>query len=119
MYSRFRSVGPIRGMLTRVERKGRVYWYGIYRVGSDVKKTFIGEETPDLLARFHRYRELKAKAEPRAIERARLVHILRAERFMGLDATTSSLRATMSAAGVFRLGGTMVRTHLRKLPFET
>ena len=42
------AVSDLRGTPTRVERNGRVYWYDSYRVGSDVKKTYIGEDSPDL-----------------------------------------------------------------------
>jgi hypothetical protein len=105
----------MRGTPTRVERNGRVYWYDTFRVGTDVRKTYIGEETPDLLARIARHQELKAAADLRAAERARLVRILRAERFMGHDAATGSLLAAMAAAGVFRLGGTVVGTHAFRL----
>lgn len=105
----------LRGTPTRVDRAGRVYWYDSYRVGSEVRKTYIGEDTPDLRGRIARHAELKVQSEARAQDRARLVRILRAERFMGLDATTGSLLAAMAVAGVFRLGGTIVGTHAFRL----
>jgi hypothetical protein len=105
----------LRGTPTRVHRAGRVYWYDSYRVGSEVRKTYIGEDSPHLQARLARHAELKAQSEARASDRARLVRILRAERFMGFDATTGSLLAAMAAAGVFRLGGTIVGTHAFRL----
>lgn len=108
-------ISDLRGTPTRVERNGRVYWYDSFRVGTDVCKAYIGEETPALLARIGKHRAEKANAEERAAERARLVRILRAERLMGLDAATGSLLAAMAAAGVFRLGGTVVGTHAFRL----
>ena len=105
----------IRGTPTRVARNGRVYWYDSFRVGTDVRKTYIGEETPELLARIDRHRGLRAEVEARASERARLVRILRAERFLGHDAATGSLLAAMAKAGVFRLGGTLVGTQAFRL----
>ncbi|WP_328757293.1 hypothetical protein [Fuscibacter oryzae] len=36
----------LRGTPTRVDRAGRVYWYDSYRVGSEVRKTCIGEDSP-------------------------------------------------------------------------
>ena len=105
----------LRGTPTRVNRAGRIYWYDSYRVGSEVRKAYIGEDSPDLRARIARHAELRAQSEARASERARLVRILRAERFMGLDATTGSLLAAMATAGVFRLGGTIVGTHAFRL----
>lgn len=108
-------VSDIRGTPTRVERNGRVYWYDSFRVGTDVRKAYIGEETPELLARIDRHRELKAEVEARASERGRLVRILRAERFLGHDAATGSLLAAMATAGVFRLGGTLAGTQAFRL----
>lgn len=105
----------IRGTPTRVERAGKVYWYDTFRVGSEVRKTYIGEEAPELLARLDRHRDLRVASEGRAEERARLVRILRAERFMGMDASSGSLIAAMASAGVFRLGGTIVGTHAFRL----
>ena len=105
----------LRGTPTRVERNGRVYWYDSFRIGTDVRKTYIGEDTPDLLARIARHRDLKVEAESRAAERTRLVRILRAERLMSHDAATGSLLAAMATAGVFRLGGTVVGTHAFRL----
>lgn len=105
----------LRGTPSRVERNGHVYWYDSFRIGTDVRKTYIGEETPELLTRISRHRELKVEAEARAAERARLVRILRAERMMSHDAATGSLLAAMATAGVFRLGGTVVGTHAFRL----
>ena len=105
----------IRGTPTRADRNGRVYWYDSFRVGTEVRKAYIGEETPELLARIHRCRGLKVEAEARAVERARLVHILRAERLLGIDGATVGLLAAMAKTGVFRLGGTVVGTHALRL----
>lgn len=108
-------VSDLRGTPTRVERGGHVYWYDTYRIGTEVRKTYIGEESAELIARLDRFRAIKEQADARAVERARLVRILRAERFMGLDAATGSLLSAMARAGVFRLGGTIVGTHAFRL----
>lgn len=108
-------MSDLRGTPTRVERGGKHYWYDSFRVGTEVRKAYIGEEAPELLARIERHRDLRADAEARAAERARLVRILRAERFMGIDATSGSLLAAMAKAGVFRLGGTLVGTQAFRL----
>lgn len=108
-------VGELRGTPTRVARAGKVYWYDSYRVGTEVRKAYVGEDSPALRARLDRHAALRAEAEARSRERARLVRILRAEGFMGLDATTGSLLAAMAGAGVFRLGGTVVGTHAFRL----
>jgi hypothetical protein len=100
----------IRGTSTRVERNGKVYWYDTYRVGSDVKKRYIGEDSDELRARLQNHEAQHAAAEDRRRSRTRLVRLLRAEGFLGLDGATGSLLAAMAKAGVFRLGGTIVGT---------
>ncbi len=109
------AVADFRGAPTRVERRGLVYWYDTYRVGSDVRKRYVGEDTPDLRDRLDRLSDLKAHKADRRRSRARLIRILRAEGFMGLDPTTGSMLNAMAAAGVFRLGGTIVGTHAFRL----
>lgn len=105
------AVSDLRGTPTRVERNGKAYWYDSYRVGSDVRKTYIGEETPELLARLDNLKALRARTEERRKHRMRLVRILRAEGYLSVDAATGSLLSAMAAAGVFRLGGTIVGTN--------
>jgi hypothetical protein len=109
------AAADIRGTPTRVVRNGRVYWYDTYRVGSDVKKTYIGEDNEGLRQRMARVAELRESAEERRKNRARLIRILRAEGFLGVDATTGSFLNAMAAAGVFRLGGTVVGTQAFRL----
>lgn len=104
------SVSGLRGAPGRVERNGRVYWYDSYRVGTEVKKTYIGEDNPDLRDRLEKAAELKAAANERRSQRTRLIRILRAEGFLPIDAATGGLIAALAAAGVFRLGGTIVGT---------
>lgn len=109
------AVSDLRGTPTRVERKGRVYWYDSYRVGSDVRKTYIGEDGEALRERLARLAGTKEDREARRRARARLIRILRAEGFLGVDAGTGSLLAALAGAGVFRLGGTIVGTHAFRL----
>jgi len=109
------AVSDLKGTPTKVSRNGKTYWYDSYRVGTAVKKTYIGEDTPDLQDRLERRENLRAEAESRAENRTRLIRILRAEGFLRLDAGTGSLLAAMARAGVFRLGGTIVGTHAFRL----
>ena len=104
------AVSDIRGTPTRVERKGKVYWYDSYRVGSDVRKTYIGEDSPELALRLDRLKDLRAEVEARKAHRTRLIRILRAEGYLSADAATGSLLAAIATAGMFRLGGTIVGT---------
>ncbi|MDB6178665.1 GSU2403 family nucleotidyltransferase fold protein [Paracoccus sp. Z330] len=108
-------ISELRGTPTRVERNGRVYWYDSFRIGNQVRKHYIGEDTPDLASRIARHREAREPAEQRRRARSRLVRLLRAEGYLGLDPTTGSLMAALAAAGVFRLGGTVVGTHAFRL----
>ncbi|WP_128255335.1 nucleotidyltransferase family protein [Falsirhodobacter deserti] len=105
----------IRGTPFREVRGNRAYWYDLWRIGSSVRKRYIGEDTPQLAADIARHRDLQAEAKARAAHRARLVRILRAEGFLPTDAGTGSLYAAMAKAGVFRLGGTIVGTHAFRL----
>ena len=109
------AVSDIRGTPTRVERNGKTYWYDTYRIGSDVKKRYIGEDSAELRNRLEHHKTLKARQDERRRNRTRLVRLLRAEGFLGLDAATGSLLSAMAASGVFRLGGTIVGTHAFRL----
>ncbi len=104
------TVSELRGAPTRVERNGRVYWYDSYRVGTEVKKAYIGEDSPQLKQRLDGAATIKAAAIERRSQRTRLIRILRAEGFLPIDAATGSLVAALAATGVFRLGGTLVGT---------
>jgi len=109
------TVSEIRGAPTPVKRNGKTYWYDSYRIGQEVRKTYIGEDNPELRERLNRKKALTAASQDRRKHRARLIRILRAEGFLGVDATTGSLLSAMSRAGVFRLGGTIVGTHAFRL----
>lgn len=109
------AISQLRGAATRVERNGRIYWYDTYRVGSDVRKAYIGEDSIELRARLEHAETLKTEHGERRKHRSRLIRILRAEGFLGTDATTGSLMSALSNAGVFRLGGVIVGTHAFRL----
>ncbi|WP_299842356.1 GSU2403 family nucleotidyltransferase fold protein [uncultured Paracoccus sp.] len=109
------AVSALRGTPTRVERNGRAYWYDSFRVGTDVRKHYIGEDSPELGARLAAHRAARDDAQTRRRNRARLVRLLRAEGFLGLDPTTGSLMAALAGSGVFRLGGTVIGTHAFRL----
>lgn len=109
------AVSDLRGTPTRVERGGKAYWYDTYRIGNDVRKTYIGEDTPDLRIRIERSAAIAAAREESQRHRSRLIRILRAEGFSGVDVATGSLVNAMQKAGVFRLGGTIVGTQAFRL----
>jgi hypothetical protein len=101
----------IKGAPTARERGGRTYWYDRYRIGDETQERYLGENSPALQSRIDRYEALKEKREDRRRERARLVRLLRGERFLGLDNATGSLVGALARAGVFRLGGVLVGTN--------
>jgi len=109
------AVSDIRGTPTRVDRNGKIYWYDSYRIGSDVRKTYIGEDSPELRDRLDRLTSLRTEVDERRKHRTRLIRILRVEGFLGVDAATGSLMSALARAGVFRLGGTIVGTHAFRL----
>jgi len=104
------AASDIHGTPTLREIKGKGYWYDRYRIGSEIKERYLGDDSPELKERIERYEALRDGQAGQRKERARLVRLLRSERFLGLDTTTGSLVAAMARAGVFRLGGVMVGT---------
>jgi hypothetical protein len=108
-------VSEIRGSPTLKELDGKAYWYDHYRIGTDVKDRYLGEDGPELRQRIEQHQKLKDDAAVRRNERSRLVRLLRSERFLGMDAATGSLVAALAKSGVFRLGGTMVGTNAFRL----
>lgn len=109
------AVSEIRGSPVLKEREGKAYWYDHYRIGTDVKDRYLGEDTEALRARIEQHQDLKKDAQGRRRERSRLVRLLRSERFLGMDAGTGSLVSALAKTGVFRLGGTLVGTNAFRL----
>ena len=109
------EVSDLRGTPTHLTRNGRTYWYDSYRVGNDLRKRYIGEDSPELAARLQRQSELAAARKDRDAHRTRLVRILRAEGMVNTDMGTGALLSALARAGVFRLGGTIVGTNAFRL----
>ncbi len=109
------AVAELRGTPTRVERNEKIYWYDSFRVGSDVRKAYIGEDSEDIRARLARHADLAARRVEAQAARARTIRILRAEGFLGVDGATGALLHAFAQAGVFRLGGTIVGTQAFRL----
>jgi len=109
------AASDLRGTPTLLRRNGRGYWYDSFRLGNSVRKTYLGEDTPGLRARLERHTALTEDRDARRHQRTRLIRILRAEGFLGVDAGSGSLLAALARSGVFRLGGTIVGTHAFRL----
>ncbi|NSX56990.1 nucleotidyltransferase family protein [Parasulfitobacter algicola] len=109
------AAAQIRGTPTKVKRGDKTYWYDTFRVGNDVRKSYIGEDSPELTQRLSDLTMLRDQIADRQSHRTRLIRILRAEGFLSSDAATGSLLSAMAKSGVFRLGGTIVGTHAFRL----
>ncbi|GGK53878.1 nucleotidyltransferase family protein [Salinarimonas ramus] len=109
------AVVELRGKATRRTRNGRGYWYDRYRVGTEVKERYIGEDVPEIAERLASIDAVRARAAGRRQRAAALVRVLRAERYLPLDTNTGSLLSAMATAGVFRLGGVVVGTQAFRL----
>lgn len=103
------------GAPVRHQRGERFYWYAAHRVGSEMKTTYIGEDTEETRARIENIETLRADADTRQAERSRLVRLLRAEGMTSTDRATGSILSAMAKAGTFRLGGTLVGTNAFRL----
>jgi len=104
-----RASGVI-GTIEERHRNGRTYLYERFRIGSEMKSRYLGEDKPQLRARLERAEALKAEAEDRRKRMTRLARTLRAEGFIATDRETGSMLLAFSRAGLFRLGGTLVGT---------
>lgn len=98
------------GSLEERHRNGRTYLYDRYRLGTEMRSRYLGEDSPELRARLDRATELKAESDVRHKTMARLTRVLRAEGLTGVDRDTGSLLLAFARAGMFRLGGTLVGT---------
>jgi hypothetical protein len=104
------AAADLRGSILRKTIHGRTYVYDRYRSGDTVKDRYIGPDGPELADRLQRMAAVKAEADQRRKQTARLVRILRAEGFLPVDAKTGSLINSMARAGMFRLGATIIGT---------
>jgi hypothetical protein len=109
------AVAGTTGTLLKETRGARSYWYEAHRVGNEVKRRYIGEDSPELAERLASRRHLAASMKARAEHRTRLVRILRAEGSLPLDGATGALYNALARTGTFRLGGTIVGTHAFRL----
>lgn len=101
----------IRSMPKARSQGKRTYWYDRYRVGTEMKERYLGENSEALRRRIDRHTELRETRKARRKERTRMVRLLRSERFAGMDGATGSLIAALARAGTFRLGGVLVGTN--------
>lgn len=104
------GVSEVIGSIEERHRNGRTYLYDRFRIGTEMKSRYLGEDSPDLRDRLARAADLKVEARNRKTRMSRLARVLRAEGMIGTDRETGSLLLAFARAGVFRLGGTLVGT---------
>ncbi|SDI83607.1 nucleotidyltransferase family protein [Alloyangia pacifica] len=104
------AASEIIGSIEERHRNGRTYLYDRFRIGTEMKSRYLGEDSPDLRDRLARAADLKAEAQERRKRMSRLARVLRAEGMIGTDRETGSLLLAFARAGVFRLGGTLIGT---------
>lgn len=109
------AASTLKGTPTREMRNGRAYWYDVHRVGTTVRKAYIGEDSPALSERLQHFRSLAQDRQARSTTRTRLIRTLRAEGMLNTDAAVGSLLQTTERLGVFRLGGTLIGTQAFRL----
>jgi hypothetical protein len=87
--------------------RGKRYWY--FQLGTDAgrKQRYVGAETPDLLERIRRHREVRDDYKDRQIIVSTLVRSVYLPRPLP---KIGEIVAALSRAGVFRLGGVLVGT---------
>ncbi len=104
------AASEIVGSIETRQRNGRTYLYDRFRIGTQMKSRYLGEDSPALRDRLARAADLKAEAQERKTRMSRLARVLRSEGMIGADRETGSLLLAFARAGVFRLGGTMIGT---------
>ncbi|MZR13761.1 hypothetical protein GQE99_12120 [Maritimibacter sp. DP07] len=104
------AASEVVGSIEERHRNGRTYLYDRFRIGTEMKSRYLGEDSPDLRDRLAHAANLKAEAQERKKRMSRLARVLRAEGMIGTDRETGSLLLAFARAGVFRLGGTLIGT---------
>ncbi|MAC79699.1 MAG: hypothetical protein CML66_16740 [Rhodobacteraceae bacterium] len=104
------AASDIVGTIEERRRGERTYLYDRFRLGTEVRSRYLGEDTPELRARIDRSRDIRDAARDRQAAMVRLTRLLRAEGMAGTDRDTGSLLMAFARAGVFRLGGTLIGT---------
>lgn len=95
------------GNFTKKIVKGKTYWYHQYTEAGTRKQTYIGAETPDLLARIERHNKAKITEDHRAdLIRA----ITRSGVIPPIQGAVGSVLAGLADSGIFRLRAVLVGT---------
>ncbi|MEL6239707.1 MAG: GSU2403 family nucleotidyltransferase fold protein [Pseudomonadota bacterium] len=105
---------PFRGNLTRVSRHNKTYWYDSYRIGTVVKKRYVGEDSPLLQSQARVHEANRARAFREAKARSLRVKLLKAEGFRGPGSAIGSFLTAASSADLFEHGLMVIGTQAFK-----
>jgi hypothetical protein len=107
--SRTPSEEPIGAPFKRTVR-GKSYWYATDRSGATVVQRYIGPDTEATIERVAAIASRRQTGDAFEQRCGDMVAQLRAARLPTLDAASGSILASLSAQGVFDVGGTLVGT---------
>lgn len=95
------------GTFVPKEADGRRYWYFQLPASAGQRQKYVGPETPELLERIERHRQMRHAARTR---RSLVSTLLRSGMLPRPIARIGSIVAALARAGVFRLRGVLVGT---------
>lgn len=98
------------GSVENRQRNGRTYLYDRFRIGTEIKSRYLGEDSPELRARVARQKGSKLDAQDRRTRMSRLARVLKAEGMAAPNRATGALLLALSRAGLFQQGGTLIGT---------
>ncbi|TJZ78128.1 GSU2403 family nucleotidyltransferase fold protein [Paracoccus hibiscisoli] len=104
------SKSEIAGSVESRQRNGRTYLYDRFRIGTEMKSRYLGEDSPELRARVARQKGSKLDAQDRRTRMSRLARVLKAEGMAAPDRATGALLLALARAGLFKQGGTLIGT---------
>jgi hypothetical protein len=103
--------GSRTGSLVTKELRGRRYWYLQVREAAKQRQVYLGPDGDGTRAIVERFERMREQEVPLARERERLVAALVAGGALGTSAAETKVIAMLAAAGLFRLGAQVIRTH--------
>ncbi|WP_407152791.1 GSU2403 family nucleotidyltransferase fold protein [Bradyrhizobium sp. ORS 86] len=103
----FQSAFADNGSFTAKSINGRKYWYFQAGTGAERSQRYVGPETPDLLERITRHKEVREDERER---RALVSTLVRSFGFPRPIPEIGDVIAALARAGVFRLRGVLVGT---------
>ncbi len=103
----FEDAFPDKGVFVSKTVRGRRYWYFQLPAGSGRRQRYVGPETPELMERIARHREVRGDQNARSALVSTLVRSAHLPRPL---TQIGDIVAALAKAGVFRLRGVLVGT---------